>query len=62
MKVELSEAIAERLTERAKHLGVAPEALAQAAIADLVTEVPGEFEDALRDVLVRNAELYRRLG
>ena len=66
MKVELSEALTEQLTEqlteRAKHWGVAPEALLRAVVADLVAQPADDFEAVAQDVLARNAELYRRLA
>ncbi len=62
MKVELNEALVAQLTERAKHLGVAPEALLRAVVADLVAQPADDFEAAAQDVLARNAELYRRLA
>lgn len=62
MELELSESIIEQLTERAKSLGIRPEELARAAVADLVSRPAEEFENAAEYVLKKNAELYRRLG
>ncbi len=62
MNVELSEALVAQLTERAKHLGVAPEVLVRAVVADLVSQPSDDFDAAALDVLARNAELYRRLA
>jgi hypothetical protein len=62
MQVELSEQLVAELTERAKHLGVQPEALVQAAVADLVAQPAADFDAVAKDVLSRNAELYRRLA
>ncbi len=62
MELELSESIIEQLTERAKSLGIRPEELARAAVADLVSRPTEEFEHAAEYVLKKNAELYRRLG
>jgi len=62
MHVELSELLVAQLTERAKHLGVRPEALVEAAVADLVAHPAEDFEAIAKDVLARNAELYRRLA
>ena len=62
MELELSPSVIEQLTERAKSLGIRPEELARAAVADLVVRPAEEFEEAAEYVLKKNAELYRRLG
>lgn len=62
MELELSPSVIEQLTQRAKTLGIRPEELAGAAIADLVSRPAEEFEEAAEYVLKKNAELYRRLG
>ncbi len=62
MELELSPTIIEQLNERAKTLGIRPEELARAAVADLVARPAEEFEEAAEYVLKKNAELYRRLG
>lgn len=62
MELELSPSVIEQLTERAKSLGIRPEELARAAVADLVARPAEEFEEAVEHVLKKNAELYRRLG
>jgi hypothetical protein len=62
MELELSPSVLEQLAERAKSLGIRPEELARAAVADLVARPAEEFESAAEQVLKKNAELYRRLG
>ncbi len=62
VRLELSEALLEELSERAKHLGIAPEELARAAVADLVARPSQDFDAAAAAVLRKNAELYRRLA
>ena len=62
MELELSPTIIEQLTERAKTLGIRPEELARAAVADFVARPAEEFEEAAEYILKKNAELYRRLG
>jgi hypothetical protein len=62
MHVELSEAVALRLRERAKTLGIAPEELVRAVIADLVAQPDDEFDVIADAILNENAELYRRLA
>jgi antitoxin FitA len=60
--IELTEAQADELRARAKRLGLAPEELASAAVAELLSEPEPDFEQAARNVLSKNAELYRRLA
>ncbi|WP_437906052.1 hypothetical protein WME95_48870 [Sorangium sp. So ce327] len=62
LAIDLSPAQADRLQERAKSLGLQPEELARAAVADLLTTPDDEFRAAAEVVLVKNAELYRRLA
>jgi predicted transcriptional regulator len=62
LTIELSPAQAERLRHEAARLGLAPEDLARAAIADLLA-IPGDdFKAAAERVLRKNEELYRRLA
>ncbi len=60
--IDLSPSQADRLQERAKSLGVQPEDLARAAVADLLTNPDDAFRAAAELVLQKNAELYRRLA
>jgi hypothetical protein len=60
--IELTEAQADELRTRAKRLELAPEELASAAVAELLSEPESDFEQAARHVLGKNAELYRRLA
>ncbi|KYG07812.1 hypothetical protein BE21_02260 [Sorangium cellulosum] len=62
LAIDLSPAQADCLHERAKSLGVQPEELARAAVADLLTTPEDEFLAAAETVLQKNAELYRRLA
>lgn len=62
LPVELTESQVEALRERAKTLGVSPEQLAAAAVADLVAKRDEDFEQAAALILSKNAELYRRLA
>jgi predicted transcriptional regulator len=52
----------QRLDEMAARLHVAPEALAAAALGDLLAQRESEFDAAATRVLEKNAELYRRLA
>ncbi len=60
--IELSGAQADCLRERAKRLGLQPEDLARAAVADLLANGDEDFEAAAAHVLQKNAELYERLS
>jgi hypothetical protein len=60
--IDLSEPQESQLRERAKALGVAPEELARAAVADLLGQADEDFNAAAGRVMQKNAELYRRLA
>ena len=62
MELRLNDAQTELLRKRAKSLGIAPEELARAAVADLLSQQEQEFSSALDAVLEENAELYERLS
>lgn len=64
MKVafELPAAQAEKLRQEAERLGVSPEELARAAVADLLAARDEDFKIAAERVLRKNEELYRRLA
>lgn len=62
MEVQLSAAELERLAERAKSLGVSPEQLLRAAVTDYFSRLDQGFKDTVEEVLVENAELFRRLA
>jgi hypothetical protein len=59
---ELPQAQAEKLRDEAKRLGLTPEELARAALADLLGTPDAEFGAAANRVLQKNQELYRRLA
>jgi len=62
LSIELSPAQAERLRLEAERLGLAPEDLARAAVADLLASADADFQAAAERVLKKNEELYRRLA
>jgi predicted transcriptional regulator len=62
LTIELSPAQAERLRREAERLGLAPDDLARAAIADLLATRGEDFRTAAERVLRKNEELYRRLA
>jgi hypothetical protein len=60
--IDLSPPQAERLRQEAARLGLAPEELARAAIAELLATPDEEFKRAADRILRKNEELYRRLA
>ena len=62
LDIELSPTQAKRLREEAERLRVTPEALARAALSDLLSEPEESFKVAADRVLRKNDELYRRLA
>jgi hypothetical protein len=60
--IDLSPAQAERLRLEAERLGLKPEELAKAVIADLLASSGDDFKTAAERVLKKNEELYRRLA
>ena len=62
LSIELSAAQAERLRDEAERLGLSPEELARAVVADVLTAPDENFRKAAADVVRRFEELYRRLA
>ena len=59
---ELPPAQAEKLRDEAQRLGLTPEELARAALADLLGTPDAEFRAAATRILMKNEELYKRLA
>jgi len=62
LSIELSTAQADRLRREAERLGLSPEDLARAVVADLLAAPAEDFKTAAERVIGRNQELYRRLA
>jgi hypothetical protein len=62
LTISLSEERLQQLKERAAQLRIAPEELVRASIEELLTRPEEEFQRALKYVLTKNTELYRRLA
>jgi hypothetical protein len=60
--IQLDEAKAQALREKAKRLGLLPEQLLSATVEDLVGQPDSDFDEAARRVLSKNEDLYRRLA
>ena len=62
LTITLPEEIAARLTEAAEEIGVRPEDLMLVSLQEKLANLDADFSDAMRQVLQKNAELYRRLA
>ena len=62
LTLELPDETVARLRQLADRLGTPVESLATASVVELVTRPDKQFAEALRKVLVKNRELYRRLA
>ena len=62
LSVELTGALEAQLAAVAARLNVSAEALAAAALRDLLAVPEPEFQEAAARVLEKNRELYRRLA
>ena len=60
--VQLNEAKAEALREKADRYGLNPEQFLTASLEDLIGQRDNDFDEAARRVLSKNKELYRRLS
>ncbi len=62
ISVDLSKNEVEHLEKTAKRLGVPPEDLARAAVADVLGHPQEDFQKVAEQILEKNKELYRRLS
>ena len=62
LTVTIDDRKAAALKDKAKHYGLPLEELLAASIENLVIQPEEEFERAVKHVLVKNRELYRRLA
>ena len=62
LKITVSEERAARLEEKARRLQVTPEELLEASLEELAGRLDEEFQQVMERVLMKNAELYRRLA
>ncbi len=60
--VQLDDAKADLLREKAKKFGLSPNQFVAASIEDLLAQPEPEFEIAVQKVLSKNKELYKRLA
>ena len=62
MTLQLDDAKADALRQKAQRVGLEPEQLLRASVDDLIAQPDADFDQAARRVLSRNRELYRRLA
>ena len=60
--VEIEDSKVALLQEKAKRFGILPDQLVTASIEDLINQPEPAFEDAMRKVISKNKELYKRLA
>ena len=62
LTISLSEERLQQLETLARRYGLEAEELVRASIEDLITRPEADFQRALRQVLDKNTDLYRRLA
>ena len=62
MTLQLDDAKAEALRNRAQRVGLEPEQLLRASVDDLIAQPDIDFDRAADRVLAKNRELYQRLA
>jgi len=62
MTLQLDDAKAEVLRQKAQRVGLEPEQLLTASVDDLIAQPDTDFDAAASRVLSKNRELYRRLA
>ena len=60
--VEIDDNKAAVLKDKAKKFGLLPEEFVTASIEDLISQPDPDLEAAIRKVLAKNQELYKRLA
>ncbi|MFC1824532.1 DNA-binding protein [Thermodesulfobacteriota bacterium] len=60
--VEIEDSKAALLKKKAEKFGLLPDQFVTASIEDLIGQPEPEFEAAIRKVLTKNKELYKRLA
>ena len=60
--VEIEDSKAIILREKARKFGLLPDQFVTASIEDLISQPDPDFEKAMRKVLSKNKELYKRLS
>jgi len=62
LTISLPEEIATQLKDASKKIGIKPEDLMLVSLQEKLANLDSEFTDAMKYVLKKNAELYKRLA
>lgn len=62
MTLQIDDAKADALRSKARRVGLEAEQLLAVSVDDLIGQPDADFEQAVRRVLSKNRELYRRLA
>ena len=62
LTISLPEEIATQLKDASKKIGIKPEDLMLVSLQEKLANLDSEFTDAMKYVLRKNAELYKRLA
>jgi len=60
--VQIDDDKAALLWKKAEKFGILPDQFVTASIEDLISQPEPEFEDAMKKVISKNKELYKRLA
>ncbi len=62
MTLQIDDGKASELRRKAQRMGLEPEQLLAASLDNLIGQPDADFDEAVRRVLSKNDELYRRLA
>ena len=62
LTITLPEEVAEQLKDASEKIGVRPEELLLASLQEKLANLDSDFTDAMKYVLQKNADLYKRLS
>ncbi|MCH8874091.1 DNA-binding protein [candidate division KSB1 bacterium] len=62
LTISLPEEVAAQLKDASKKIGIKPEDLVLVSLQEKLANLDSEFTDAMKYVLRKNAELYKRLA
>jgi len=62
LTISLPEEVATQLKDASKKIGIKPEELMLVSLQEKLANLDSEFTDAMKSVLKKNAELYKRLA
>ncbi|MCH8019253.1 DNA-binding protein [candidate division KSB1 bacterium] len=62
LTISLPEEVAAQLKDASKKIGIKPEDLMLVSLQEKLANLDSEFTDAMKYVLMKNAELYKRLA